>query len=186
MGHDKKRRDKKIVLDNASSVLLPLSGQAKKARFMAEYIVRYKGAEVICKSVEDAARLLERLGQNEKNLEWRPWNTADFTDFTNRLETQPRRLLAFLVKIKTATDTQLREHLRLQNNKALAGVLSGVSKVALACDMEPQRVYTQHTNYKAGKPERRYSISPAFKKATEDFDWPSEQDLKWQVEPEDE
>jgi hypothetical protein len=165
-------------LDNASSVRLPYWSSRKRTLVVAEYVVEYKGAKVHCKSMEDAARLLERLGQGGNNPEVRPWNAAEFTDFTERLEVGPRRLLAFLLKISPATDWQLRGHLDLAGNKQLAGVLSGVSKVALALDIEPRRVYSQSTSYKSGKPERRYQVTLAFKKAAEEVDWPSEKDLE--------
>ena len=165
-----------ISLDNASSVGLTLRGKRKP--IMAEYLVKWKGAEIRCKSVEDAARLLERLDASSTSLELRSWNAAEFSEFVDRLEVMPRQLLAFLVERVSATDAELREHLGLKGNKQLAGVLSGISKVAMLLDIEPRRVYTQHTTYKSGKPERRYYASPAFKKAAEDVDWPSEKDLE--------
>ncbi len=165
-------------LDNTSSVIVALlkSGDTRrKAKMAHEYEIEFKGAKVKCKSARDAVRLLRELGQDAGT----PWNAADFTEFVEHLESRPRRLLAFLVAAQEAqNDETLRTFLELDGNKALAGVLSGVSKVALKLDIKPEQVYRQSTMYNQGKPVRKYWATPAFMKAANDADWPSDSDLE--------
>jgi len=140
-----------------------------------EYEIEFKGAKVKCKSARDAVRLLRELGQDAGT----PWNAADFTEFVEQLENRPRRLLAFLVAAQEGVgDEALRTFLELDGNRALAGVLSGISKVALKLDIKPEQVYRQSTTYDKGKPVRKYWATPAFMKAANDADWPPDSDLE--------
>ena len=171
----------KITVDkNASSVILALLGSPlsnEEWLMQRTYKIRYKGAEVECHSLREATDLLRALGEDKHNPELIPWEAAEFTEFTSQLELYPLRLLAMLLSKNAATDGELRKELGYANNKALAGTLSGISKVALSLDIEPQRVYNQRTSYKHGKPMRMYYIGPMFRKAALDHDWPSETDL---------
>jgi hypothetical protein len=143
-----------------------------------KYTVRYKGARVECDSPQAAARLLRELEKEPDHPMFAQWGVDEFRDLTERLQVYPKRLLGFLLSKQDATDEELREHLRLKGNQSLAGVLSGITKVAQAVGIEPNRIYQQHTRYSQGKPVRRYWITSAFKKIAKDYDWPSESDLR--------
>jgi hypothetical protein len=153
--------------------------KGKNCGMKHKFEIEYKGAKISCDSLEDATRLLRNLGEAAP-IHSTPWSAHEFEALTDRLRLLPRMLLAALIESKMAylTDAQLREKLGLTNNRVLAGVLSGVSKVALALDIEPQRIYGQSTSYVQGKPQRRYWVTTAFNKAAIDNDWPSEADLK--------
>ena len=167
-----------IPLDNASSVMIALSPSAsvkRKGKMIHEYEIEFRGAKVKCKSLDAAVRLLRELGQDAGT----PWNASDFATFVAQLESRPRRLLAFLVEAnEPQEDDTLRAFLELDGNKALAGVLSGISKVAIKLDIKPEQVYKQSTTYNKGKPVRKYWVTPTFMKAAIDADWPSDQDLE--------
>jgi|HubBroStandDraft_4_1064222.scaffolds.fasta_scaffold33332_5 hypothetical protein len=64
------------------------------------------------------------------------------------------------------------------SNQGLAGVLSGVTKVAEAMEIDPARIYYQRTEYEQGCPVRRYYIASAFMRAAIDADWSSPHDLE--------
>lgn len=130
-----------------------------------------KGLKIKCSSVEAAKRLIQELEKEiEPNRE--PWNVAEFLEFTGRIQWQQRALLKLLIQSSgEVPDVQIRETLKLANNRVLAGVLSGVSKVALSLSIDPNRVYRQVTRYRSGQPERKYSATDAFKAAAEDNDW---------------
>jgi len=148
------------------------------------YEVEYKGVVIRCATQEEAANLAVLLGGRPDAPEHAPWRMDQFTDFVERIQIAQRRLLAALLEMKgqSVSDYHLRGRLGLVSNQALAGVLSGITKVAQAMEIDPKRIYVQHTSYKQGQPERRYWVTSAFYKAATDADWPSQEDLK---EPEE-
>jgi len=144
------------------------------------YEVEYKGVIVRCVTPEEAAKVAQLLGGEPENPEFAPWRVDEFTDFVARIQVTQRRLLHALLKKRgqSLPDWQLCGELGLSSNQALAGVLSGVTKVAKAMNIEPKRIYVQHTKYNQGSPERRYWVTSAFQKAADDADWPLLNDLK--------
>src|SRR5215472_8949080 len=131
------------------------------------YEVEYKGVIVRCATPEEAAKVARLLGGEPENPEYTPWRVDEFTDFVDRIQVTQRRLLATLLKMRgqSMPDWQLCGQLGLSSNQALAGVLSGVTKVAKAMNIEPKRIYVQQTEYNQGVPERRYWVTSAFQKA---------------------
>jgi hypothetical protein len=136
------------------------------------YDIEWKGAKIHCKSLEDAAALLKKLGEPQ-TAEVEPWAAREFTDFTSRIQRQQKKLLYFLKEDPDHTDETLRGALDLDSNQALAGILSGITKVAKAMDIDHTRVYRQRTRYEQGKPIRLYNLAPSFRTAAIEFDWPS-------------
>lgn len=170
-----------IPLDNnASSVIIALSN-SDGPEMAHEYEVEYKGATIHCKTLNDLLDLLQGLGQDSKHAELQPLPVHDFVEFVNHVQLNQRRLLHYLLERPRekplATDADIRQHFDIKNNQALAGWWSGISKVALSLDIDPQRVYQQKTSYLHGKPIRWYWITNAFRQAALDNDWPSERDL---------
>ncbi len=145
-----------------------------------KYIIRFEGKEIECPSLAAAERLLMRLGKGVKSPDIVRWSAHEFNDFVGRLRYFQRRALGRLIKgkAKEVTDVELREAIPVGTNQGLAGVLSGLTKVAAALDIEPERVYQQKTVYKSGKPQRTYRATSALYKAAGEADWPSEEDLK--------
>lgn len=175
---------KQKAIDNTSSVLIVSRSRKRKRKAMRAkkpYEVEYKGVVVRCETPEDAANMARLLGGEPDNPQFVPWRLDEFTDFVARIQVTQRRLLAELLKTKgqRVTDYQLRAALRLGSNQALAGVLSGVTKVAQAMEIDPKRIYIQQTKYNQGMPERLYWATTAFLKAAMDADWPSDEDLKY-------
>lgn len=143
------------------------------------YEVEYKGVISRFATLKEAAEFTLLLGGEPDSPHYAPWRIDEFTDFVNRLQIPQRQLLATLLKARCqpVKDVDLRKASRLGSNQALAGTLSGVTKVAKLLDIEPSRIYYQRTDYRQGAPERRYYITPAFLKAADDADWPSSDDL---------
>lgn len=167
-----------LALDNASCVVIPLSSR-KKYCMEHEYEVEYKGRIVRCRTAEAMTRLLQVIAQEDRAKDDIPWNDHDFAEFTGRIRIFQRQLLkALLENIKVwMTDEELRSAMRVRDNRALAGLLSGISKVALALDIEPARVYVAQMKYEKSKPVRFYRIGSAFKKIAEAHGWPAKEDL---------
>ncbi len=145
------------------------------------YEIEYGGKIIRCRTLEDAQQALEAFeGSNLKRVD-SPWSAEEFQQFTGRIHHQQRRLLAKLLEYGTTAwleDWKLRDLLDLSGNKALAGTLSGISKVALMFGIDPRRVYTQKTLYKHAKPQRTYQITSGFLQAAAKYKWPSKDDLK--------
>jgi len=181
-------RAKISLLTNTSSVPIVLSKGKRRRRKMAgkkPYDVEYKGVTIHCATAEEAADVARLLAAEPDNPQFVPWRIDEFTEFVDRIQISQRRLLATLLKRKgqSTKDYDLCGALGLASNQALAGVLSGITKIAKAMDIEPGRIYVQRTEYNQGLPERRYYITTAFLKAAQDADWPSLNDLK---EPDEE
>lgn len=151
---------------------------------LSKFAVEYKGVTTHCQTPEDAARLIRELGEGVDGPHFQRWQVHEFVDFVSRIHVWQRRLLGLLLESgrNAATDTEIREHLELANNHVLAGVLSGVSKVAMALEIDPKRVYRMDTKYENGKPVRTYSLTHAFREAARENAWPEAKDLEFTQE----
>jgi hypothetical protein len=158
----------KISLDNASSVLV---ASRKRRRRRPMYEIEYKGIKVRSDTLEGARELLRQIQGLPESPDSKPWTEVELRELMGRLKPTPKDLLyRLLINSETScTDAQLRAMLGLANNKMLAGVLSGISKTALAMRIPPERVYRQSTTYHEGKPIRHYSVSLVFKEAMKKY-----------------
>jgi hypothetical protein len=146
-----------------------------------EYEIEYRGRIIRCKTAEAAARILRVIEEQDTNRDRIPWSLHDFTEFTERIQWQQRKLLAKLLEYGSTSwvsSEKLRDILGVSGNQALAGVLSGITKVAMALDIEPERVYMQTTRFSQGKPQRFYRVASGFLRAAAEHEWPSTEDLK--------
>jgi hypothetical protein len=164
-------------LDNASSVLvvLPQTGMEH------EYEIEYRGRIIRCKTAEAVNRMLQVLDEQDVAKDALPWSPHDFTEFTDRIQWQQRKLLAKMLEYGSTTllsSEKLRDLMGISGNQALAGVLSGITKVAMSLDIAPERVYLKTTRFSQGKPEQYYRVSSGFLKAAAENEWPSKEDLK--------
>ncbi len=143
--------------------------------------IEYKGKTIRCRSVDDMEQALDRLEGGKLVREETPWTTGEFQRFTGRIHVPQRRLLAKLLEYGTSAwieNVNLREVLGLTDNQALAGTLSGISKVAQMFDIEPRRVYRQMTTYRHAKGIQHYQITSSFLQAAKKHNWPSKADLR--------
>jgi len=173
---------KSNLTNNASSVSIVLSRHKRRKRKRVAkkpYEVEYKGVVIRCDTPQEAVEIARLLGGEPDHPHYSAWRVDEFTEFVERIQFAQRRLLSILMKAKgqAVKDSQLCSMMGVSSNQALAGILSGVTKIAKAMDIEPSRIYYQRTEYNQGSPERRYYITPAFLKAAEDASWPSASDL---------
>ncbi len=154
---------------------------AKRDKPGFAYEIEYKGKIIRCHTLDDMQRALEKLESSKVTKQSSPWSTEEFEKFTGRIKLQQRLLLAKLLEfgpIAWLEDSKLRELLGLPDNQSLAGVLSGISKVALMFGIDPRRVYTPNTVFKRGKARRFYQVTSEFLRAATKHKWPSTADLK--------
>ncbi len=135
-------------LTNTSSVLIVLSGrkQGKRTRVAKKpYEVEYKGVMIRCDTPQEAVEIARLLGGEPDHPHYAPWRVDEFTEFVDRIQIMQRRLLNILIKAQCqpVKDSRLCSALPASTNQALAGVLSGITKVAKAMDIEPSRIYYQ-------------------------------------------
>jgi hypothetical protein len=162
-------------VDNTSSVLL-LLGKNKK---QMAYDVICGDVIIRCGNAKEAALVAKELNAGKASPQTMPWRLHEFTEFVNRIQWQQRRLLNIL--LHSVTPVPVRElclKLHLSGNQALAGVLSGITKVAQTLDIDPGRIYKQDTTYSKGRPERKYRVVYAFRQAAKENSWPSQEDLE--------
>src|ERR1700724_4446125 len=98
------------------------------------YEIEYRGKIIRCRTLDDAHRALEVFEGSKLSGVDGPWSAEEFRQFTGRIHHQQRLLLANLLEYGTTAwreDWKVRDLLDLSGNKALAGTLSGISKVAL-------------------------------------------------------
>ncbi len=146
------------------------------------YEIDYNGKTIRCLNLKAMKAALEQLPGSTLVREAKPWSDQEFLNFTGRIHVPQRRLLAKLLEIgprQGLADSALRDLFELPDNQSLAGILSGISKVALMFDIEPRRVYITSTVYKHSKPHRTYQITPEFADATARHKWPSKRDLTY-------
>jgi hypothetical protein len=175
------RTNKSLTRFERYGIVYAMLAKQNSAEF--PYEIEYKGKTIRCRTLEDMQRALESLGNSRPTRDVQPWSTDEFDKFTGRIQLQQRRLLAKLLEYGTTAwleDFKLRELMDIPHNQALAGVLSGISKVALMFGIEPRRVYTQNTTFKHGKAHRFYQVTSEFLRAAAKHKWPSKADLKGQ------
>jgi|SRR5579884_643618 len=145
------------------------------------YEICYQGKTIRCRSLREMRSVLNELEGSSPLHETQPWAAEEFDKFTSRIRPTQRQLLKNLLDYGTTTwleDFKLRQLLGISDNQALAGVLSGISKVALLFDIHPRRVYSHKTEYRHGKAHRYYQTTSAFLQAANAHKWPSKDDLK--------
>jgi hypothetical protein len=129
--------------------------------------VNYRGLEVTCETPEDVDALasLARIGKACKQAV-RGFPKPSLFDnpkhgsariLVRELAEQPRNLLRLLAEKGKMTDAEIRELLGLQNNKALAGVLTGISKRAKKAGIN--KAIVEKVSKRNGTGERRYLYS---------------------------
>ena len=101
-----------------------------------------------------------------------PWTPDKFVRFIDRLGTPQQTALAALVRRHHVTDEELRKVVKVSDNQALAGVLSGISKQAAALDVPARAIFSFENFRNAGKRRSTYSVSDKFSKIAADMHWP--------------
>jgi hypothetical protein len=145
------------------------------------YEIEYKGKTIRCRTLDAMKEALEELEGGKLVRSEAPWTAEEFQKFTGRIHVPQRRLLKHLLDHGTTArieNARLRELMDIPDNQALAGVLSGISKVALMFDIEPRRVYSQITKFKHSKGIQYYQITSSFLQAAHKYNWPSKADLR--------
>ncbi|MBI3894945.1 MAG: hypothetical protein HY313_03350 [Acidobacteria bacterium] len=135
--------------------------------------VRYRGLEVICETLQDVDALADRLEKRSESatkptiqrfprlpLENRQHGSARL--LMGEIGKRQRAFLEELVKHGSLTDNDARQLLSLRDNKALAGILTGISRRSGASGIVGKIVKKYGTRNGTGERHYTYSIVPEF------------------------
>ena len=100
------------------------------------------------------------------------WTPQVFTAFIERLGHDQQAILRLLVTKRRVTDDELRAALEVDNNQALAGVLSGISKQAAALNIVARAVFGIENRRRAGELTKIYFVADEFRKISDAQHWP--------------
>jgi len=134
--------------------------------------VNYRGLEVTCETPEDVDALAERVrlvrahrDAIERSPRYPLFDNPKHGSakiLMKELSEQPRKLLKLLIERGKLTDAEIRELLGLQNNKALAGVMTGISKRAKKAGINKAIVEKAFKRNGTGERLYQYSIGSQF------------------------
>jgi len=101
------------------------------------------------------------------------WTPDIFWAFIENIGRQQRETVkALLENPRGITSSKLAQRLKLPNEMALAGVLSGLSKQLKKLDLKPAHLYSVNTRWMSDKKEREFVTHRAFDLAAEEIGWP--------------
>jgi hypothetical protein len=119
---------------------------------------------------------LDTYYQKQEGARWEetlahPWTPEVFNTFVTTVGEQQNRVVLFLAEHACANSSELRIHLRLENEMALAGVMSGLSKQLKRIGLKPEDLYQVNTSWKGKKKERVFMILDSFRYAAGGSEW---------------
>jgi hypothetical protein len=100
------------------------------------------------------------------------WTPDRFESFISRLGEAQKLVLALLTTKGSVTDVDLRAALGVPDNQALAGVLSGISKQAVALFIPPRAIFDFENFRFGGKRRSDYLVVDEFRKIAGEMNWP--------------
>jgi hypothetical protein len=156
---------------------------------------RYRGIEVECSTEAEAKSVLAHIREDDdkrrfqnrsflevaiesvagmKKQETTPWSGDLFWKFIGGLGDSQEHVLSQLTLMRSLRDEELRQFLHLDNNKQLAGVMSGISKQAAAHSVPARSVYKIENESKSGEVTKTYVVSLDFLRIANEMNWPDE------------
>lgn len=100
------------------------------------------------------------------------WTSERFSALIYRLGKAQKQVLALLLTKRSLRDDELRKSLKVPNNQALAGVLSGISKQAIALFIPPRAIFNFENFRNGGRRRSDYLASDEFRKIAAELNWP--------------
>jgi hypothetical protein len=100
------------------------------------------------------------------------WTPQLFLRFIDRLGADQQAILRILITKGRASDDDLRAALKVDNNQALAGVISGISKQAAALDIIARAVFGIENHRRSGELTKIYFAAEEFREMAQSMNWP--------------
>ncbi len=146
--------------EEATHVFQQMLAEDEKRRLRNRSVLEVAIASVISNDKSDAAS----------------WTGELFWKFIDSLGDTQKRVLSALVLKRSLSDKELRQLLKLDDNKQLAGVLSGISKQAAAHNVCARSVFRIENESKSGEIAKTYAVSLDFLRLANEMNWPDEGD----------
>lgn len=180
-----------FVLDNTLRYLY-IASRNKKASLLAIEFV-HRGKKWKADTPEEAIRLRhaleideqkQRLANNPdeqlvpvgdflRDLDTR-WTPEVFWSFLDGIGEQQTDAVLAMAEHDGISSAELTKHLKLGNEMALAGVISGLSKQLKTMDLSPSDLYIVNTKWNGKKKERFFFLQKYFRQTAEEVGWPNE------------
>jgi hypothetical protein len=176
-----------FVLDNTLRYLY-ITLRNKRASLLAIEFV-HRGKKWKADTAEEAIRLRQALEiedqreqtANDSDVErgWlddleSPWTPAVLWSFLDGIGAQQKEAVLAMAEHEGISSAELTKHLKLSNEMALAGVISGLSKQLNNLDLKPSDLYTVNTSWNGKKKERFFFLHRFFRQTAEEVGWPDE------------
>lgn len=138
-----------------------------------------------CDTLEEAVGLAKALGllqdqgqvgefvPGNRVLRHGPWTEAILDTFLHRLGPDQKAILRILVTQTRVTADELRAALKVDNNQALAGIISGISKQASAMGIWARDVFGIENSRRGGVLNKSFFINEDFQKIAKSANWPA-------------
>jgi hypothetical protein len=152
------------------------------------YRVPFGNKFIECDTAEEAHLLARNLGLETESeeqgefvpgnrvLRHGPWTEAILDTFLHSLGPDQKAILRILVTRSRATADELRAAVKVDNNKALAGIISGISKQASAIGIRARDVFGIENSRRSGVLSKSYFIADQFLRMAKTADWPNPAD----------
>jgi hypothetical protein len=153
--------------------------------------IQHRRQLIECSTVEEFRGVIQTLNDEEERLRQQGrtplhhlasllaggghWDGQLFVRFIDALGGAQVRLLSLLVRRGSLTDQEMRTELALEDNKQLAGVLSGISKQAAALNIPARDVFTINKEFQAREFTKSYTVAVDFLRIATEMNWPTEE-----------
>jgi hypothetical protein len=153
--------------------------------------IQYGDKTIKCDSAEEAERILRFIDEQQKKekphqlsvldlaaaelfeLEQKnPWNIELFWKFIESLGDPQKKILWLLFGSRQMEDKELRDVLKIETNKQLAGILSGLSKQAANLGIPARSVFLiKNESSKGVLSKKTYMVAPEFSYFARESNW---------------
>jgi hypothetical protein len=130
---------------------------------------------------EEAIRLRQQLDVEDLRESTDPeadawllseWTPEVFANFLLAIGEQQKAAVLIMAEHAGISSAELAKRLKLDNEMALAGVISGLSKQLKTLDLSPDDLYTVKTTWNGKRKERFFFLRDNFRQAAEEAEWP--------------
>ena len=136
--------------------------------------VTFKGVEIHCETADDAIEIAHRLadsngtgagGSTFSNSSGGSLEVSRYRELVGSLNASQKKFLSLLVDNPHGkTDHSLRQELNLEDNKALGGMLSGISKLARKVGVSLDTMWTSGKKKVGNETMREFRVQPELKR----------------------
>ena len=144
--------------------------------------VKYHGVEIECDTVDDAIAIAGRLSGNGASSPVRDTGTIGTASrelvgtrfkelFSNLRDTQKKFLQAIAEHAHGKNDRVLRQTFSLEDNKALGGLVAGISKIAIKSGIRTESLFSVETSGIGEDRRKEYRPTDELRRIGREMGW---------------